>query len=158
MRLTIIPSDRSIGIDGKFLLNIQQDLSWIPQNIHAVQWNQTRGEVEFNDGSPNQKIEDLGIYSQAIEDYNSELLRIKQEKEAIAAAKEAARDYWKELRGLRNAKLFDCDWTQNRDVMLSNDNEWKLYRQKLRDLPDKVVDPKPLVLDSSHPDWPKQPK
>ena len=38
-------------------------------------------------------------------------------------------------RAKRNAMLIDSDWTQNKDVVLSNDAEWKTYRQALRDLP-----------------------
>ena len=40
-----------------------------------------------------------------------------------------------ELRNHRNILLMESDWTQNRDVVLSNDEEWKTYRQALRDLP-----------------------
>ena len=43
----------------------------------------------------------------------------------------------KRLRAERNQKLVDSDWTQNRDVTLSNDSDWKTYRQTLRDLPSK---------------------
>ena len=39
------------------------------------------------------------------------------------------------LRKKRNIKLVESDWTQNRDVVLENDEEWKTYRQALRDLP-----------------------
>ena len=38
------------------------------------------------------------------------------------------------LREQRNVKLTECDWTQYRDVSLSNDAEWKTYRQALRDI------------------------
>ena len=38
-------------------------------------------------------------------------------------------------RAKRNAMLIESDWTQSRDVVLSNDAEWKTYRQALRDLP-----------------------
>ena len=41
----------------------------------------------------------------------------------------------KRLREERNQKLVDSDWTQYRDVNLSNDSDWKTYRQALRDLP-----------------------
>ena len=58
MRLIIIPSDKAIGIDGEFFSKIGEDLSWIPSNIHAIQWYDTWGEVEYNDGSPNEKIEE----------------------------------------------------------------------------------------------------
>jgi purine nucleoside permease len=39
------------------------------------------------------------------------------------------------LKEERNKKLLESDWTQGRDVSLSKDEDWKTYRQKLRDLP-----------------------
>ena len=39
-----------------------------------------------------------------------------------------------EVRSERNRLLIETDWTQGRDVVLSNDAEWKTYRQALRDL------------------------
>ena len=39
-----------------------------------------------------------------------------------------------EVRRVRNQKLTETDWTQNRDVTLSNDADWKTYRQALRDI------------------------
>ena len=41
------------------------------------------------------------------------------------------------LREERNQRLAETDWTQGRDVSLSNDTDWKNYRQALRDLPSK---------------------
>ena len=38
-----------------------------------------------------------------------------------------------ELRKLRNNFLFETDWLANSDVTMSD--EWKTYRQELRDLP-----------------------
>lgn len=38
------------------------------------------------------------------------------------------------LRLERDRRLTDCDWTQSRDLTLSNDDAWKTYRQALRDL------------------------
>ncbi len=38
------------------------------------------------------------------------------------------------VRNSRNRLLIESDWTQNRDVVLSNDAEWKTYRQALRDI------------------------
>ena len=40
-----------------------------------------------------------------------------------------------QLREQRNLKLSQSDWTQNRDITLSNDSNWKTYREELRDLP-----------------------
>jgi len=53
------------------------------------------------------------------------------------------------LRTRRNQLLTESDWTQSRDVLLSNDEEWKTYRQQLRDLP-KNTDP-------MNPVWPTKP-
>ena len=39
-----------------------------------------------------------------------------------------------QVREVRDQKLAETDWTQNRDVTLSNDADWKTYRQALRDI------------------------
>lgn len=152
MRITIIPSDKTIGIDGDFLLSIQQDFSWIPSNVHAVQWYETWGEVEYTDGSPNERIEELGIYQQAVIDFNNELKRIEDEQKTQEEAIEASRDYWEELRSLRNQKLTQSDWTQVSDAPFTEEQKvsWQSYRQALRDLPENTEDPK-------NPVWPVSP-
>ena len=63
------------------------------------------------------------------------------------------------LRVERDAKLASCDWTQSRDVTLSNDVAWKTYRQALRDLPASA---NPTVdsdgnLNASSVTWPTKP-
>jgi|TARA_R110001583_G_scaffold161392_1_gene313530 hypothetical protein len=35
----------------------------------------------------------------------------------------------------RDRRLSESDWTQGRDVTLTNDSDWQTYRQALRDLP-----------------------
>ncbi len=42
------------------------------------------------------------------------------------------------LREERNYLLSQCDWTQVVDSVLPNKEEWKTYRQALRDLPSNV--------------------
>jgi|ETNmetMinimDraft_4_1059912.scaffolds.fasta_scaffold81104_2 hypothetical protein len=54
------------------------------------------------------------------------------------------------LRLERNARLTQSDWTQSRDITLSNDSEWLTYRQSLRDLPANTADP-------DNPTWPTKP-
>ncbi len=51
-----------------------------------------------------------------------------------AWTKDAPNRRMAELRKKRDALLVETDWTQNRDVTLSNDAEWKTYRQALRDI------------------------
>ena len=141
MKLTIVPDDKLIGIGGTFFGGIQQDLSWIPSNVHAVQWSDSSGEIEYNDGTPNEIISDLGIYAQAQTDFDNETQR-------IVSAVEAARDYWEELRTKRNQLLAETDYLALVDSTLSAD--MRTYRQALRDLPANTSD-------IANPVWPTPP-
>lgn len=154
MRLTIIPSDKFISIDNEGLLNVSQDLSWIPENIHAVQWYDTWGEVEYTNNDPNLIINELGIYLQAVVDHANEKNKILNDK----YQEELSRDYLSELRINRNRFLSFTDWTQLPDTNLSETKkqEWINYRQTLRDLPANIQDPKPYATDPSL--WPQPPE
>lgn len=152
MKITIIPIDKHIRIDDNSLSQIKEDMTWIPTNIHALQWYDTFGEIEYNDGTPNEIIEELGIYEQSLETFDVEKQRRLREQLAEEELIEASRDYWEELRNMRNYKLSVCDWTQGNDspITEAKKQEWTLYRQKLRDLPDNTIDPKSPV-------WPLSP-
>ena len=56
-----------------------------------------------------------------------------------------------DLRAERNAKLAETDWTQSRDVTLTNDAAWQTYRQALRDITDTYSDLDSVV-------WPTKPE
>lgn len=68
MRLTIISDDKTVIIDGvyKHLENLVIDA-----NIHAVQWYDTWGEIEYRstrDGKPqNEVIEDISPFQNIID-------------------------------------------------------------------------------------------
>ncbi len=55
-------------------------------------------------------------------------------KASLPTAKEIAADKLEVLRDERDIMLSQSDWTQSRDVTLSNDADWKTYRQALRDI------------------------
>lgn len=57
MKLTIIPIDGAVYKDGKSY----SEISWegTPSNVHALQWLGNKGWLEFNDGTPNQDINEL---------------------------------------------------------------------------------------------------
>ena len=56
------------------------------------------------------------------------------------------------LRIIRNTKLSESDWTICNDTPLSHEKqeEWKIYRQALRDFPKNTTDP-------NNPVWPETP-
>jgi hypothetical protein len=88
---------------------------------------------------------------------NIEKRRIEEEKKQ--EEEENNKDYLQLLKNIRNQFLMQSDWTQLPDVQLTEEQKesWRIYRQKLRDLPENVEDPKALVLDENHPDWPIAP-
>jgi hypothetical protein len=92
MRLTIIPIDKSVYLDGKCYTNI--DLSWIPdiedKKVHAIQWLDEdddgigEGEIEFVGPEHPLKITTLGIegfcsFQKAIDQWNEK----QEEEEAL---------------------------------------------------------------------------
>lgn len=62
------------------------------------------------------------------------------------------------LRVERNKLLNESDWVQSRDVILGNDEEWKIYRQTLRDLPanspDIDIDDNDELINVKYPEKP----
>lgn len=57
MQLTIIFSDGAVYKNGVCYSGLTWEGS--PSNIHALQWQETTGWLEFNDGSENQTIDTL---------------------------------------------------------------------------------------------------
>jgi hypothetical protein len=47
MRLSIIPSDGAVYVDGAAHLDLDLSSCGIPSNVHALQWYDTYGELEF---------------------------------------------------------------------------------------------------------------
>ena len=79
---------------------------------------------------------------------------IKMTDEEIAAleasrptAEQILADKWADIRRVRNSKLTDTDWRASSDLTLSD--EWKTYRQALRDVPTQS-DPDNIA-------WPTEP-
>ena len=147
MSLTIVTPDKAIGIGSTFISGIGTDMSWIPTDVHAVHWDGSTGEIEYNDGKPNTTISEIGIYSQAETTLNNELKRLDDLSPVNTTSYQ-----WEILRNQRTDKLLFCDWTQGNDTPLgsSKKTEWATYRQALRDLPANTSDPK-------NPTWPSEP-
>ena len=76
MRLSIIPCDKAVYIDGVAYLDI--DMTWVPdiegKEVHAVQWSNDVGEVEFVGNFENLKIEKLGVFEKAIKLWDAKKL------------------------------------------------------------------------------------
>ena len=149
MNLVIIPSDRIIGIGTTIISGIGTDMSWIPSDVHAVHWDGSSGEIEYNDGKANLDITSIGIYSQAETTFNNEIQRRKDLDDEYL---NSSTFLWMKLRSERDNLLLSSDFTQLGDIGLSESKktEWINYRQALRDLPANTSDP-------ASPNWPTKP-
>ena len=149
MNLVIIPADRIIGIGSTILSGIGTDMSWIPSDVHAVHWDGSSGEIEYNDGKANLDITSIGIYSQAETTFNNEIQRRKDLDDEYL---NSSTFLWMKLRSERDNLLLSSDFTQLGDIGLSETKktEWINYRQALRDLPANTSDP-------ANPTWPTKP-
>jgi hypothetical protein len=95
MRLTIIPTDGAVYIDGATYSGL--DLSFIPTDVHALQWYDTYGELEFKrsfvDGQlvhpANQMLTELPVWANTCVDAWNDAKLALEEAQRIAA--EAAR-------------------------------------------------------------------
>ena len=161
MRLTIIVPDKTIIIDGEAYSGISTDWSWVPDNIHAVQWYDTWGEVEYCDDTSNERIEELGTYEQAVVCHENEKQRVADEHARIEYEWEWERNWPRILRKLRSIRLTHSDWTQVPDNALTEEEKeaWRVYRQQLSDLPKTITEEqyRELVRDENHELWPTKP-
>lgn len=93
MRLTIIPADGMVVINNYFYNNLDLSNCSIPINIHALQWYEIEGELEFIDNVDrtkplNETIDSLPTWAtKCIDAWNlakiaeEEVIRIEQEKQ-----------------------------------------------------------------------------
>ena len=62
MRVTIVPEDGLVAINDNGYSNL--DLSFVPKDVHAVQWYGDNGEVEYKDSNG------MATYNQSITSLN----------------------------------------------------------------------------------------
>ena len=91
MRVTIIPIDGSVAIDGVGFGGL--DLSFIDASVHAVQWYDTHGEIEVKDPATgrmvsNEVITSIDAFQPAIDVWQT--AKTAHETAVEAAAIEAA--------------------------------------------------------------------
>jgi len=87
MRITIIPSDGFVSVDGIGYSGL--DLSAIDSSVHAVQWYGENGEVEVRDLLTRKMVENRNIIS--ITEFQPALTAWQTAKDVAVAAEEASR-------------------------------------------------------------------
>jgi hypothetical protein len=89
MNVCIVKEDKVVMIDGEGL-NFDFDL---PSNVWAIQWNGSTGEIEFNDGTPNEVITDFSAYQSLVDGHATEKQRLADVATQEATDAEAALTY-----------------------------------------------------------------
>jgi hypothetical protein len=85
MRLTILTGSGFIAVDNIGYHDF--DLSWIPEydgeQVHAVQWYEDHGEIEFRTTVPNLDITELGIYQKAVAMFQEKHATVLEEEKKV---------------------------------------------------------------------------
>ena len=77
--ITVIPSDKLILLDG---IGLQCSFA-APANLHALQWHEGAGHIEFTDGKPNQQLAGDADFVQYVQPF---VVLWQQEKARLDAA------------------------------------------------------------------------
>jgi|SRR6056300_1115262 hypothetical protein len=137
MKLTVIPSDKAVYVDKE----VKHPLEWdgTPLNVHALQWHDVTGWIEFNDGTPNEEINSLPDWANNAYNAWSAPAPPPPEPEPPTAS---------ENKTIAMSLLAQTDWTALPDVSdpaksnpyLANANEFNTYRNIIRQYAINPVD------------------
>lgn len=148
MRLTIVVPDGAVYENGVCYSN----LTWsgTPANVHALQWYDVVGTIEYNDGSLNEEITSLPAWA------------VKAQEAWYAAANPppppppSPEEIQAQNKSMAVSKLQSTDWSATVDIAdpqysnpyLANQDAFLAYRSQVRAIavnpPTTVVDPWPV--------------
>ena len=137
MKVTIIPEDCMIIKD-----NIPMEFDYkYDENIHAIQWNNDRGHIEYKNGMLNEEITDFGIIKPYVDQYDAEVKRREEEVER----ERPMREIQEEIAKLKDY-LNDTDYIWNAIKEGAHDEEYykeiiekrKEARARIRELENNV--------------------
>lgn len=149
MKLSIIPSDGTVCENGFCYTR----LSWqgTPANVHALQWDNDSGWLEFSDGSPNEPITEIPAWAT---NAKSAWDTAANPPPPPAPTPEEIAEQNKQQ---ASALLRDTDWVNEPDVLdparfphLTNQAAFLAYRSDLRLI---AVNPPTTPVT----DWPTKP-
>lgn len=131
MKLTIIPVDKSVGKDGKFYLKLDLSSCNIPLNVHALQWQDNAGWIEYDSELiQNESITELPAWANAC------LNKWSEANTPLPPTPPTA----EQNKNIAVYKLKETDWSITPDVgdptksnpYLSNVAEFIAYRNAIR--------------------------
>ena len=131
MKISIVRDGGICQIDG-VAVEIS-DVSGIPSNVHALQWDGTAGQVEFSNGADFDSISSLPSWAvsfqanaQAVIDEQNKAAKDREDYENSDAGKAES------ARAKRDYLISQTDWWALSDSTMTADQS--VYRQALRDI------------------------
>jgi hypothetical protein len=130
MRLTIIRSDEAVYIN--YVCYTPLSMQSVPPTVHALQWLDASGFIEFNDGSQNEEIVELPTWAfECVEEWEAANYAHNNPPPPPTA---------EDNKLTAISLLSETDWTALPDVSnplksnpyLGNANEFNVYRNELR--------------------------
>jgi len=123
-KLSIVPGDNTVYVDGIAIVGL--DLSFVPADVHALQWYETSGWIE-RIGQNDEKLEGLPDWAnQAFDLWTATKQQIDNPPPPTDDEKKSA------LAAQAIGLLNESDWTMLPDVTLTNKVDWQSYRATLR--------------------------
>lgn len=151
MKLTIIRDMGLVHVDGRG--HDEVDVSAVPEDVHAVQWHETEGQIEYIDNTPNLEIDALPSWASDLANEMVERLATEDAEEAKSLADAEAYANSPEgkaeaIRSERDRLISETDWWAVADRTMTQ--EQSDYRQALRDITNQETFPESV-------DWPVKP-
>ena len=95
---------------------------------------------------PSDAIDVTDKYSEIMTAINTKGKEIVFEANQIKLVDKIQQTTWDQIKKERNSLLLESDWTQLSDVNISNKEEWKSYRQALREITTTFQNPQDVVF------------
>lgn len=141
MKLTIIRDMGLVHVDGRG--HAELDMSSVPSNVRAVQWDNNSGEIEYTDRN-NEPITSLPSWASDIATARKAIIDAEiAEEEAAAAYLLTDAGKAELIRNERDSRLKVTDWWVLPDRTPSDAQ--LAYRQALRDITNQETFPTSVV-------------
>ena len=95
MRVTIVPIDNTVIVDGVAISNI--DMSSVAANVHAVQWDGDSCWIEYTSTDPNLSIDSLDDFQDLLDQYNAIVAAMNAPPTLEQAQTNKVQEAWGEL-------------------------------------------------------------